>query len=126
VAGRRRNIELAVTLLGVKTTSKSGVYSAARPARPTEHRMDPMRKLLLAIAMSGAISGLSIWAVTPAAAEQAKQTHTVQSGKQHGKKPAKLTRPQRSCAEYGAGFVRAADSDTCVKVGGSISVEVGR
>lgn len=91
--------------------------------------MDSMRKLLLAIAMSGAISGLSIWAVTPAVAEQAKQTHTVQSGKQHGKQPVKSMRSPRSprsCAEYGAGFVRAADSDTCVKVGGSISVEVGR
>lgn len=29
------------------------------------------------------------------------------------------------CAQFGAGFVRAAGSDTCVKVGGGISVGVG-
>jgi hypothetical protein len=81
-----------------------------------------MRKLRLAIAMSG----LSIWAAGPAAAEQAKKMHPMQSATHDGKKSAKSTRVPRSCAEYGAGFVRAADSETCVKVGGSISVEVGR
>jgi len=30
-----------------------------------------------------------------------------------------------SCAEYGAGFVKVDGSDTCVKVGGAVSVEVG-
>jgi hypothetical protein len=96
--------------------------------------MNMMRKPLLAIAMSGAVSALSIGVIAPVAAEQAKQMHGVQSGKQSNKqaskqdkkKPVTSIRPQRSCAEYGAGFVRAADSETCVKVGGSISVEVGR
>ena len=30
------------------------------------------------------------------------------------------------CAQYGAGFVRAPGSDTCVKIGGSVGVDVGR
>ena len=30
------------------------------------------------------------------------------------------------CAQYGAGFVQVKGSTTCVKVGGSIRVEVGR
>ena len=30
------------------------------------------------------------------------------------------------CAEYGAGFVRIEGSSTCVKIGGSVSIGVGR
>ena len=29
------------------------------------------------------------------------------------------------CAQYGAGFVRAANSDTCIKIGGYVGVEAG-
>ena len=29
------------------------------------------------------------------------------------------------CAEYGVGFVKIAGSDTCIKIGGSVSVEAG-
>jgi hypothetical protein len=29
------------------------------------------------------------------------------------------------CAMYGAGFVKVEGSDTCVKIGGSVSVEAG-
>jgi hypothetical protein len=29
------------------------------------------------------------------------------------------------CARYGVGFVKIAGSDTCVKIGGSVSVEAG-
>jgi hypothetical protein len=29
------------------------------------------------------------------------------------------------CAQYGAGFVRAADSDTCIRIGGYVGVEAG-
>ena len=29
------------------------------------------------------------------------------------------------CATYGAGFVKVEGSDTCVKIGGSVSVEAG-
>ena len=30
-----------------------------------------------------------------------------------------------SCAEYGAGFMKVAGSDTCVRIGGSVSVDAG-
>lgn len=30
-----------------------------------------------------------------------------------------------SCAAYGPGFAKVAGSDTCVKVGGAVSVDVG-
>jgi len=34
--------------------------------------------------------------------------------------------PSRNpCAQYGAGFVRAPGSDTCVKIGGYVGVDVG-
>ena len=39
--------------------------------------------------------------------------------------PVKPPKADNSCAAYGAGFVRLADTGTCVKIGGSISVGVG-
>ena len=39
--------------------------------------------------------------------------------------PVKRPKADSSCAAYGAGFVRLADSNTCVRIGGSISVGVG-
>jgi len=39
--------------------------------------------------------------------------------------PAPKKRAAKSCAEYGAGFVRVEGSDSCVRIGGSISVGVG-
>ena len=39
--------------------------------------------------------------------------------------PVKQPKADTSCAAYGAGFVRLADSSTCVKVGGSISIGAG-
>ena len=39
--------------------------------------------------------------------------------------PVKSPKADNSCAAYGAGFVKLSDSNTCVKVGGSISVGVG-
>ena len=39
--------------------------------------------------------------------------------------PVKPPKPDNSCAAYGAGFVRLADTGTCVKIGGSISVGAG-
>ena len=47
------------------------------------------------------------------------------------KKPSEAPPPPRQtlhdpCAAYGPGFVKVEGSSTCVKVGGSISVESGR
>jgi hypothetical protein len=39
--------------------------------------------------------------------------------------PVTQPRSDNSCAAYGAGFVKLAGTDTCVKVGGSISVGAG-
>jgi hypothetical protein len=39
--------------------------------------------------------------------------------------PVKQPKADKSCAAYGAGFVKLADTGTCVKIGGSISVGAG-
>jgi hypothetical protein len=39
--------------------------------------------------------------------------------------PVKPPKADNSCAAYGAGFVKLSDTNTCVKVGGSISVGAG-
>ena len=39
-------------------------------------------------------------------------------------RPATPSRSATSCAEFGAGFVRAEGSDTCVRIGGSIGIGV--
>ncbi|MGF6311764.1 hypothetical protein ABIB82_003078 [Bradyrhizobium sp. i1.8.4] len=39
--------------------------------------------------------------------------------------PSKSTTRSNPCASYGAGFVKVEGSDTCVKLGGGISVEGG-
>jgi len=39
--------------------------------------------------------------------------------------PLKGASSGNSCAAYGPGFVKVAGSDTCVKVGGAASVDVG-
>jgi Porin subfamily len=39
--------------------------------------------------------------------------------------PAKPATSANSCAAYGTGFVKLEGSDTCVKVGGAVSVDVG-
>lgn len=49
-----------------------------------------------------------------------------------GKKPeAPIAKPKdraggmKACPEYGAGFYRLAGSDTCVRIGGGVSSDVG-
>ena len=39
--------------------------------------------------------------------------------------PLKGASSANSCAAYGPGFVKVAGSETCVKVGGAVSVDVG-
>jgi Porin subfamily len=39
--------------------------------------------------------------------------------------PVKQPKSVGSCAAYGAGFVQLAGSDTCVKIGGAVSIGVG-
>jgi hypothetical protein len=40
-------------------------------------------------------------------------------------KPADRGTGMKACPEYGAGFYRLAGSDTCVRIGGSVNVDVG-
>jgi porin-like protein len=58
------------------------------------------------------------WLMVPAFAEQTRMkfdqpTKTL---------PVKEPKYNGSCAAYGAGFVKVAGTDTCVKVGGSVGI----
>jgi hypothetical protein len=41
-------------------------------------------------------------------------------------KSMKAVKPMPSCPAYGPGFVQVPGSDLCIKIGGSVDVEVGR
>jgi len=76
-----------------------------------------MRKIIIAVIAAGL-------PICVAAAEQPGQ----QPSQQPRKPPASATlRPIRDnpCAAYGPGFVKVEGSSTCVKIGGSVSVEAG-
>ena len=64
---------------------------------------------------------LSIFALlmAPAFAEQTRPMKFDQPTKTL---PVKEPKSSGSCAAYGAGFVKVAGTDTCVKVGGSVSI----
>ena len=64
----------------------------------------------------------------PASAALAEQPRLQKSDKAapSGKVlPLKGARSANSCAEYGAGFVKVEGTDTCMKVGGAVSVGAG-
>ena len=74
----------------------------------------------------------SILCLVPAALLLASQAAAQQSGQLKLDSPAnpktipvKPRKADSSCAAYGAGFVKLADTNTCVKSGGSISVGAG-
>jgi hypothetical protein len=67
-------------------------------------------------------------AVVPAFGALAEQFVSQKSGKPAtaGKLlPLKGATSGNSCAAYGAGFVKVEGSDTCVKIGGAMSIGVG-
>ncbi len=70
-----------------------------------------MRKLSLVAALA--------LTITPAVAEQTRPLKFDQPAKTL---PVKEPKHVGSCAAYGAGFVKVAGTDTCVKVGGSVSI----
>ena len=77
-----------------------------------------MRNVLL---MIGAMALLP----ASAAAEplrQPKSDTSIATGRQL---PLKGARSDDSCAAYGAGFVRVDGTQTCVKIGGAVSIGVG-
>ncbi|RTL76203.1 MAG: hypothetical protein EKK36_05270 [Bradyrhizobiaceae bacterium] len=70
---------------------------------------------------------LALACTASASAQQQQQKH---KPRKHPAHEATTTLTPRSpshnpCAQYGAGFVRAPGSDTCVRIGGSIGVDVG-
>ena len=78
-----------------------------------------MRNVLLLIAVT------SLWPVPSAVAEQSLQRSFDRSGSTVPQVPLKRAGAERSCAAYGAGFVRVDGTQTCVKIGGAVSIGVG-
>jgi hypothetical protein len=62
--------------------------------------------------------------VSPAAAQQSPQLKFNQPANAKTL-PIKQPKTDNSCAAYGAGFVKLSETNTCVKIGGSISVGAG-
>ena len=76
---------------------------------------DPIEELMRKISLALVIAVLPAWA---AVAEEPVR------------RPAKPSGPLRpaggnSCAQYGAGYVKVEGSSTCIKIGGSVSVQAG-
>jgi hypothetical protein len=83
-----------------------------------------MRKSLLSISLLA----IAVLTLTAAAAVAAEQSGSQKSGKPvpAGKLlPIKGAASGNSCAAYGAGFVKVEGTDTCVKLGGAISIGAG-
>jgi hypothetical protein len=77
-----------------------------------------MRNFLLAIAV----------AMLPACAARAEQPVTPRPDKHATSDrlpPLKRAGSVNSCAAYGSGFVKVEGTDTCVKIGGAVSIGVG-
>lgn len=77
-----------------------------------------MRTILLAIvaATLPALTALAEQPVFPKSETAAKPGKLL---------PLKGASASNSCAAYGAGFVKVAGTDTCVKVGGAVSIGAG-
>ena len=72
---------------------------------------------------------ISVAAWTSAFAQPATDNpRRLKSQNTAAEKPVQAVRPRQpsSCSEFGAGFVRAQGSNTCVRVGGGVDVSVGR
>jgi Porin subfamily len=66
-------------------------------------------------------------ATASAAATAEAQTFTGRNPKPRA--PAvssQLNKPMKPCPAYGPGFVQVPGSDLCIKIGGSVQVDVGR
>lgn len=80
--------------------------------------------LLVSLLVAAAVS----WTATSTFAAP-KEPRDGKASRQRTTAPAQkpVARPHQatSCAQFGAGFVRAPGSDTCVRIGGGIGVGVG-
>jgi hypothetical protein len=78
-----------------------------------------MRTILFAIVVAVLLAPV-VAAAEPFGRQQCGQAAS--SGKQL---PVKGARAGNSCAAYGPGFAKVDGTDTCVKIGGAVSVGVG-
>jgi len=76
-----------------------------------------MRHILLAITVA-------VLPLSPASAEPSGGQKPDKSLTSDRLLPVKRAGAANSCASYGAGFVRLEGTDTCVKIGGAVSVGV--
>jgi Porin subfamily len=77
-----------------------------------------MRNILLAIM----VAVLPLWS---ASAESSGGQKPDKSANSDRLLPVKRPGGVNSCAAYGAGFVKLEGTDTCVKIGGAVSIGVG-
>jgi Porin subfamily len=77
-----------------------------------------MRNCLLAIV----IAALS---APPSMAQSSTSPQPGRSASSGKVLPMKRTAPVNSCAAYGPGFIKVEGTDTCVQIGGSISIGAG-
>ena len=76
------------------------------------------------------LAALLALACTASASAQQQQQQQKHKPRKHPAHEATTTLTPRApshnpCAQYGAGFVRAADSNTCIRIGGYVGVEAG-
>lgn len=60
-----------------------------------------------------------------AAAEQPRSQKPGKAATSGKLLPLKRSNPANACAEYGAGFVKIESTNTCMKIGGAVSVGAG-
>ena len=77
-----------------------------------------MRNLLLAIMVAVLPLGKAL--AEPSGAQKGNK-----SGTSDRLLPVKRSGAANSCAAYGAGFVKLEGTDTCVKIGGAVSIGAG-
>jgi hypothetical protein len=77
-----------------------------------------MRNILLAIMVA-------LLPLSAASAEQSGAQKSDKSAASDRLLPVKRSGVANSCAGYGAGFVKLEGTDTCVKIGGAVSIGVG-
>ncbi len=75
-----------------------------------------MRYILLAVVLVTSCAPIS--AAEPLRLDRAEKATT-------SAKPLPAKRAYNGCAAFGAGFVKVDGTDTCVKIGGAVSVGVG-
>jgi hypothetical protein len=78
-----------------------------------------MRKSLVAI------TALVLTSMAALAAEQTGHRKSDKAAPSGKLLPSKRATSGNSCAAYGAGFMKVEGTETCVKIGGAISIGVG-